>query len=245
MEQNLENLKQLLRQTGLGIIVVLCAFWTLAFAFVTLFTFPFNDKLGHRLHRRWGRGICRAYGIRVDILFPHHIPAQGGCVLAPNHQSMFDIPILACLPVDFKWISKAEVRRVPLMGWAMVAMGCFFVSRRNSAQDLDVLRGVEEGLKKGKRVVIFPEGTRTRDGNLLPLKKGAFRVAQNAGVPVCPVAIAGSFHIAAPSRLPRHRGHFVSVRIGPPLSALPGEDAASFMQRFRKELVRLLEENSA
>lgn len=228
----------------MGFVVLLSAVWTFSCAISILAAFLVSEKLGHRLHRLWGKGSCWLYGIHVDTLFAHHIP-PGGAVLAANHQSIFDIPILASLPVDFKWVSKAEVRKVPLVGLAMVVMGNFFLTRRNSTQDMNVLRDVENGLKKGKRIVIFPEGTRSRDGKLQPLKKGAFRAAQNAGVPVCAIAIDKSFAIAPPWHFPKKWGHSVSVRVGPPLYPQAGEDTAAFMERYRKDLVRLLEESYA
>ncbi len=234
----------MLNAIGVGIAVLLSALWTLVLATSTLAAFLVNERLGHRLHRFWARGMLALYGIRVRVLFAHQLPRQA-TILAPNHASAFDIPLIASLPVDFKWVSKDEVRRIPLMGWAMVKMGCFFVSRRNSSSDLNVLKNVEDGLRHGKSVVIFPEGTRSRDGKLLPLKKGAFRLAQNTGAPLCPIAIEGSFAIAPRGGIPKRRGHNVTVRIGPAMVAAPGEDLALFADKYLKELVRLLDEGDA
>lgn len=228
-----------------GAVILLSSLWTLASSFLSLAAFLIREDWGHAVHRFWGRSMCLIFGIRLKILFAHQIPPTGGAVLASNHASIFDIPILASLPVDFKWISKQEVRRVPFMGWAMEKMGCFFVARGGSTRDIDVLKDVENGLRAGKRVVIFPEGTRSRDGKLLPFKKGAFRLAQNAQVPLCPIAIQGSFAIAPSGKLPSRRGFDVTVRVGSALTSKPDEDLGTFMEKARKEIVRLLEESDA
>jgi 1-acyl-sn-glycerol-3-phosphate acyltransferase len=226
-------------------LVITATVWTLCLSFAVLAAaLLVSRKVGHRLHRLWGRGICFIYGIRVDIVSAFQIPEAGGAVLIANHQSMFDIPILACLPVDFKWVSKHEVRRVPLLGWGMRAMGCFFVTRRDSTKDLNVLKSVEDGLVSGSKVFFFPEGTRSKDGELKPFKKGAFRVSQHTATPLCPIAIGGSFELVRENPLPCRRGFDVSVRVGAPLWPMPGEPLNSYIERGRKELVRLLEESS-
>ncbi|MBY0369395.1 1-acyl-sn-glycerol-3-phosphate acyltransferase [bacterium] len=216
-----------------------------AFLFTTLLAaligvaFLFSEHWGHRLHRFWGCGICVLFGIRVQVEGLANLPG-GGSVLAPNHQSMFDMPILATLPTDFKWVSKEQLRSVPFLGWAMRSMGTYFVTRRNATQDAGTLKGAEQGLTDGARIVIFPEGTRSRDGGLLPLKKGAFRLAENAQVPLVPIAISGSFSIATPRHLPTRWGHSVTVRIGAPLSPQKGESTEAFQTRYLAELTRLL-----
>jgi 1-acyl-sn-glycerol-3-phosphate acyltransferase len=180
--------------------------------------------------------------IDVEIRGLQNLPWRGSAIIAPNHQSGFDILVLAALPIDFKWVAKEEVGRIPFVGWAVKSMGTFFVKRDKSGHDLNVMKEVEEGLKKGKNVIIFPEGTRTRTGELLPFKKGAFRTAQNTGIPLCPVAIQGTYEIVPPGQIPSHRGHQVTVRVGEPFSIPPGADLGQAMEEYRKVLMRLLEE---
>ncbi len=219
--------------------------WTLLGALLCLLGFSLREDWGHSCHRFWAKGVCALFGIRVQP--PNGIPQlpSGGAILAPNHQSVFDMPILGTLPLDFKWVSKQEIGQLPFVGWAMRKMGCFFVSRNNAAQDRNVLHSVEIGIQEGKKVLIFPEGTRSTDGHMCPLKKGAFRVAINTGAPLYPIAIVGSFEIAAPRRLPEKRGHRVQIRIGSPLVRSPDETLEIFMERYRKEMVRLLDELKA
>jgi len=233
------------RRLGVLAILILAFASTLAIAALATPAFLLHEKTGHRLHRFWGRLVCALFGIRVRFYYLHNLPRAGtGAVLASNHQSMFDMPILACLPADYKWVSKAQLRAIPFLGWGMQAMGTFFVTRTRSAQDADVLKGAAEGLRRGKQILIFPEGTRSRDGALQPLKKGAFRLAQTSGTPLVPIAISGSHSIAAPKRLPKHWGHEVTVRIGLAIHPTADEPLEALQERYRRELTRLLEENS-
>lgn len=218
--------------------------WTMFMGVVSTLAFLFSERWGHACHRLWAKGACWCVGIRIEVYFPHQIPKSGGYLLACNHESLWDIPVLAALPTNFKWISKRELRAVPFIGWTMRAMGVFWLTRRRSGQDLNVMQEVENGLRNGAHVLIFPEGTRTRTGQLLPFKKGAFRSAQNASVPLVPVAISGTFRIAAPGKLPDHRGHRVAVRFGPPMRVPSGEQIEPYVEKFRGEIVRLLNEET-
>lgn len=221
--------------------VIAALIWTGIIAILTLVAFLFSETAGHYFHRLWGRGCLWLLGVELDIEGADNIPPAGGLILAPNHESYFDIFVICSLPVNFKWVAKAEIRNIPLVGWAMRIMGCYFVRRDGSGKDLNVLKGVEAGLRTGGRILIFPEGTRTRTGELLPFKKGAFRTAQNAGVPLVPIAIQGTGRIAPPGKLPKKRGHRVGVRIAPPFKIEPGADLRPVMDAYRAILLNLLQ----
>lgn len=182
-------------------------------------------------------------GIQVEFYGLDNLP-KSGVILAPNHESMFDILVMASIPYDFSWLSKEEVGRIPFIGQSMKAMGCFFVRRDRSGGDMNVMKELETAVRDGRSVLIFPEGTRTRTGELLPLKKGAFRTAQNAGVPLIPIAIQGTRAIAKPGELPT-RGHRVRVMIGRPFPVPAQAELAEVMEKFRLELTKLLAENSS
>lgn len=218
--------------------------WTAACAICALVALLFSPALGHRVHRIWGRGFCWIFGIRVEITGLENLAHPGGGILAANHQSLFDIPILASLPVDFRWVSKAEVGRIPLMGPVMRRMGCYFLRRNHSSQDLDTMRQVEEDLQRGTRILIFPEGTRTRTGAMLPFKRGAFRTSIHSGVPLYPIAISGSFAIAPPETFPARRGHLVHIDIAPgirpPKDLAPDMILSSLTNEYRRILETML-----
>jgi len=212
--------------------------WSFLCALSVMVIVPFYRPWGFLAERAWARVSLRLLGIRVRYEGLENLH-RGGGILAPNHSSLFDIFILAALPLDLVWISKKEVGYVPFLGSAMKRVGCYFVSRDRSGADLNVMKEVEDGLRQGATILIFPEGTRTRDGKLLPLRKGAFRTAMNAGVPLFPIGIQGAFEIAPPYRIPKRWGHNVIVRIGPPVRLPPETSLIEAMENFRTELLKL------
>jgi 1-acyl-sn-glycerol-3-phosphate acyltransferase len=119
--------------------------------------------------------------------------------VAANHQSIFDIfAIYGWLPNIFKWIMKAELRKIPLVGKACETAGHIFIDRTNPVSAKISLEKAENQLKNGVSVVIFPEGTRTKTGNPGVFKKGAFRIATDLRLPILPVTIRGSFERVIP-----------------------------------------------
>lgn len=221
-------------------IVVVAALWTVFSTLAVIVTFPFSEWLGHKSQRLWGKGCLWLFGVHVTLEGAENLP-HGGMIIAPNHQSNFDIFVVASLPIDFKWVAKKEVRAIPFVGWAMKSMDAYFVKRDRSGSDLEVMKKVEEDLRSGKSILIFPEGTRTRTGEMLPFKKGAFRTAQNSGVPLCPIGIKGTYTIAPAGQIPTHLGHPVRVRIGQPFFVGKDETLAQSMGKFRQVLSHLIE----
>lgn len=178
-------------------------------------------------------------GIRVNVHGLENLQKLDGAILAPNHESVFDILVIAALPMKKAWIAKKQIKYIPFIGQVLTAMGSHFVNRDRSEKDIRVLGAVEAALQNGAKIVIFPEGTRTTTGELLPFKKGAFRTAINAQVPLVPLALTGTFQIAPKGKLPT-RGHRVILRVGAPLYPKPGQDVASLTEQYRLELTKLL-----
>lgn len=122
-------------------------------------------------------------------------PKQSYIIVA-NHQSQVDILALyGHLGVDFKWVMKQELRRVPVLGPACAAMGHIFIDRGNTESALTSINNARTQIKDGMSVVFFPEGTRSRDGELMHFKKGAYRLALELQLPILPVTILGTHHI--------------------------------------------------
>ncbi len=214
--------------------------WTAFIGLISIPGFLLHPPLGHALHRLWARGAFVILGYRLRIEGLENLPPKGtGLILAPNHESFLDILVIYCLPVDFKWVAKAELRKVPIVGWNIALMGTYFMERNRSTKDLSTMKEAETGLQKGIPITLFPEGTRSRDGVLLPFKKGAFRTAQNAGVPLIPIGIHGTRELASPKSYIPKRGGDIRVRIGMPFKIGLEEPLDAAMERFRKELVKL------
>jgi len=117
-----------------------------------------------------------------------------------NHQSNFDIlALLAGIPGQFRWLAKAELFRIPLFGMTMRHAGYIPVERDDRRKALESMKEAAGRSAAGSSVVIFPEGTRSDDGQLIEFKKGGFVLALQSGVPVVPMSIRGSFEI-----LPKH-----------------------------------------
>jgi 1-acyl-sn-glycerol-3-phosphate acyltransferase len=154
-----------------------------------------------RFGRPWSRILLAAAGARTTLQGAEHVP-QGPCLFAANHQSLLDIPALfLVLPDNARFLAKESLFRIPVLGWAMTASGCIPIDRSNRARAVRTLREAAERVRGGRSVVFFPEGTRSKDGKLAPFKKGGFHLALAAGVPVVPVAIAGSHRILPPGSL--------------------------------------------
>ncbi len=122
-------------------------------------------------------------------------------VAVSNHESFADIFLISHLPWEMKWLSKEAIFRIPLMGWMMRMAGDISVKRGRARSRAEAMEQIRDRLDKKVSVMIMPEGTRSRDGNLLPFKDGAFRVAVEAGVPILPMAVAGTANAMAKGSL--------------------------------------------
>lgn len=113
-------------------------------------------------------------------------------VAVSNHESFADIFLISHLPWEMKWLSKEAIFQIPVMGWMMRMAGDISIRRTDRASRVEAIEGCRDRLKRGVSVMIFPEGTRSKTGELLPFKDGAFRLAIEEGVPILPIAVAGT-----------------------------------------------------
>ncbi len=146
-------------------------------------------------------------------------------VIISNHQSLLDILIVNCLRYRFKWISKIENFKVPVIGWYLRMADYIIVDRGNEESKTEMLERSYNCLKNGVSIMIFPEGTRSLNNEIGFFKRGAFQLALQAGVPILPVLLDGTGGI-----LPKHglifgSGHFIRLRVMDPVEpAFPGTD---------------------
>ncbi len=183
-------------------------FWivlsTFIFATVAIITSLFT-RTGNPVHlvaRFWSKSILVVSRIRVDVQgFSNIVPGRSYIFMA-NHQSNFDIPVLlGCLPVQFRWLAKAELFKIPIFGRAMRGAGYIPIDRFNQESAFESIRQAAGKIKDGVSVMIFPEGTRSRDGSIKSFKKGGFVMAVDSGVPIVPIVIRGTREIMTKGRL--------------------------------------------
>jgi len=158
-----------------------------------------------------------------------------------NHQSFVDIfVLLANLPADFRFIMKKELMKIPILGPAMKRAGYMDIERENPKQSLRQLNLALEKIKNGSSVLIFPEGTRSPDGKLLPFKKGGFYLALNSGCDIVPLYIKGTHEIAPKGSWTMKKGEYV-LFIGKPISVkeYSRKDIEKLMEKVREEMLSM------
>lgn len=138
----------------------------------------------------------------------NRLPWHGAAILVSNHESLGDILVLFGLYRPFKWVSKSVVFKVPLIGWNMSMCRYVPLVRGNRESVLRMMSVCREWLDRGVPVMMFPEGTRSRDGEVQPFKDGAFQLAMETGHPVIPIALTGTAHTLPKNGfLLRYRNH--------------------------------------
>ena len=197
-------------------IVLTTFFWGLTAIFASFFTRTGNPV--HIIARIWARGILFASRIKVTVNGLANIDPTQSYVYMSNHQSNFDIPVLlAYLPVQFRWLAKAELFKIPIFGRAMRGAGYVKIDRFNQQSAFESINEAAAKMKNGVSVMIFPEGTRSRDGKIRSFKKGGFVMAVDAGVPIVPIVLKGTWAIMEKSSLKINTGE-VSLNIESPIA---------------------------
>ena len=168
----------------------------------------------------------------VEVRGREHVERGATYVMVANHLSLLDILVLFRLFRHFTWVSKAENFRVPVVGWNMHLNAYIPLKRGDRDSVLAMLRTAQADLRDGISVMMFPEGTRSRDGRLKPFKPGAFELAVDTGLPVLPIVIGGTGD-ALPARGFVLRGrHSITLTVLPPIAS-QGHDAAGLLERTR------------
>ena len=172
--------------------------------------------------RRWYTGRVFRLGTRVlvavnpwwTITVVGDIPPRSSepFVAVCNHESLADILLVGTLPFEMKWLSKAQIARIPLMGWMRWMAGDIVVNRSDARSRGQSFDSMVEWIRRGASIMIFPEGTRTRTGDLLRFRDGAFRLALETGRPIQPLAVSGGRQAIQADSVLFGRAH-VTVRI--------------------------------
>jgi 1-acyl-sn-glycerol-3-phosphate acyltransferase len=209
-------LRSLLFYIVLFFATIFCGTAAMIFALISR-----RGNLSHLIARLWGRILLFASGVKVKVEGLHNIDPDQTYVFAANHQSLFDIfALLAHLPTQFRWLAKKELFRLPFLGAGMKGAGYIPIDRSNRRDAFRSIDLAAARVREGTSIVIFPEGTRTRDGTLQPFKKGGFHLAIKSKRPIVPVSVSGTFAIL-PKKGFRIRPQTVLIYVGDPV---PTED---------------------
>jgi 1-acyl-sn-glycerol-3-phosphate acyltransferase len=215
---------------------------------IRVLTSPFDKRLVllHRFTCFWASLYTWFNPLwKVTIAGREKLRPSHACVMISNHQSLVDILVLFRLHTHFKWVSKIENFRIPLVGWNMSLNRYIKLDRESMKSHLRMMRDCEKALNAGSSVMIFPEGTRSPDGRLRAFKEGAFELALRTRKPLLPIIIAGSTR-ALPKRGFILRGtHEIKVKILDPLpyASFSDLDSSAVKERahalMRSELERM------
>ena len=150
----------------------------------------------HKVGRIWAKCILGISKIKVTIKGYSNLKPGKSYIYMPNHMSNIDIPVLqAYLPVQFRWLAKAELYKIPIFGHAMKSAGYISIDRSDRKSAINSLNQAAKLISNGVSVIIFPEGTRSRTYNIQPFKKGGFVLAVDSGVSIVPIIIHGTAKI--------------------------------------------------
>ncbi len=216
-------------------------FLTAAFG-VLVILFSFLDPTGRMIHlfaKLWARGILGAAGVKVQVQGLENLILDSPQILASNHQGFFDIfALFAYIPIRFGWITKKELFWIPIFGYAMKRFGNIRVDRSNKEKAREGLRVAARKIQEGQSIIIFPEGTRSLDGKLLPFKKGCFHLAEASGEPVVPISISGSFEIMS-KRSFRVKPGTIHLVIGKPMRVQGAHENSrnAFTEQLRQTII--------
>jgi 1-acyl-sn-glycerol-3-phosphate acyltransferase len=228
------------------LIAVIALVWPIWMALVYVGTVPGDP--GRYVVGRWFRRAAvvaaklnplwrfRTSGVRID-------DPRRPYVAVSNHESFADIFLISHLPWEMKWLSKQAIFRIPFMGWMMRMAGDIPVRRRVRRSRAAALEECRDRLRKHVSVIILPEGTRSPGPEMLPFHDGAFRLAVDTGVPILPMAVAGTRHALPKGSLVFGRAH-AEVRVLEPIetAGLGREDIPALKEHVRSLILETREE---
>ena len=204
--------------------------------------FDRDGDFGHRCARTWAWLILKTTGVRVRASGLEHIDPAQSYIVAANHQSIYDIPIVfATLPLQLRIVAKESLGRIPFLGWHLQRTGHLLVDRQNPGAG--ILKRMGSLVRAARSLIVFPEGTRSTDGSVARFKGGIFLLAIDSSLPVLPVSIARSRYVMM-------KGHItvcpeeVTVTVHTPMSTqgVARERAREFADEVRAVVRREVDE---
>ena len=205
-----------------------------------------------KIAKRWGKNMVWASGSKVEVVYNDSYAEienikqnNEAVILISNHQSNIDIQVLiGYFPLFFSFVAKKEMATWPLIGRWMRSFDCIFLDRKNPRQGMKDMKQAIEKIKKGHSYVIFPEGSRTPDGNVQEFKKGSFKLATDTGAKIVPVTLIGTYDVQSRKSLRVKSNKNIKMIINKPIdtSNLSNEEKKSIDERVRSVVVSSFEQ---
>jgi len=187
----------------------------------------------------WARSMFVGTGIRIERRQRADLDCDMSYVFVSNHQILLDIPLMAlAISCPFGYVAKSDLARVPFLGAALKKSPSVFVDPSNPRKSYESIKAAGEHIRKGTSVIVFPEGSRTYQKELIPFQRGAFHLALEAGVPIVPITILDAYRLFN-ERTRLARPGIVRVVVGKPipLDGLSRADLPELMDKVRDEIV--------
>jgi len=214
---------------------------------ILLSLFTKNDKTIHLyIAVPWSKIILWVTNVTVEISGLNNLDKDKSCIYIPNHLSFFDIfSLLAHLPVNFKFILKEELMKLPVFNWAVKRAGYISIDRSSPSKARRSFKQAVKMIQSGGSLVIFAEGTRSKSGSLQPLKKGAFQLAISSSSPIVPIAIKGSNDVMKKGDFKIKSG-LIKIQVGQPISTTGYKlkSMPELIERVTATLREMLEERN-
>jgi 1-acyl-sn-glycerol-3-phosphate acyltransferase len=212
---------------GIILVTVFMAVMAILVSFVTA-----GGDTAHKVGRIWAKCILELSNIRVTVKGLSNLKPGRSYIYMANHMSNADIPVLqAYLPVQFRWLAKAELYKIPIFGYAMKRAGYISIDRSHRKSAIESLNKAVKIIRDGISVIIFPEGTRSRTNNVQPFKKGGFFLAVDSGVPIIPIIIHGTGRIMPKKQMLIKPGN-VTIEISKPI------ESSDYTRKTKNDLIK-------
>jgi len=220
---------------------VLIYFYTAVCGTLSLLSSLFDSRgrWQHAFARIWSWLILTTSGVRTRVEGLENVLRRETAIYCVNHQSAMDIPILfVYLPVQFRFVAKRSLFKLPFLGWHLQRSGHIPVDRGRPRGGVRSLDAAAAKIRAGSSVVLFPEGHRSRDGKMLPFRSGSFYLAIQSGVPVVPITLNGTRAVLKPDTYHVRAGQTeMIVHPSIPTSALTRGDVEALSEKVRAQII--------